>query len=155
MMSTDATPVLRPAGPADIPAVAALTRAAYAKWVPLIGREPLPMLADFEAAVRDHRVELLFVGDALAGLVDLIPEEATLLVESLAVAPEHQGRGHGRRLMTRAEAIAAELGLARLRLYTNVAFAANVALYRTLGYAIDREEPFRGGLMVHMSKAAG
>ena len=38
---------LRRAVMADAPAVAALTRDAYAKWVPLIGREPKPMTADY------------------------------------------------------------------------------------------------------------
>ena len=35
---------------------------------------------------------------------------------------------------------------------TNQAFAANLALYAKLAYAIDRTEPFRGGTTVHMSK---
>ena len=39
-----------------------------------------------------------------------------------------------------------------IRLQTNAAFAANLALYAKLGYAIDRTEPFRGGASVHMSK---
>ena len=39
-----------------------------------------------------------------------------------------------------------------VRLYTNRLFAANVALYLRSGYAIDREEPFWGGVKVHMSK---
>ena len=37
-------------------------------------------------------------------------------------------------------------------LYTNKLFAGNVQLYLRLGYAIDREEPFLGGMTVHMSK---
>lgn len=51
---------LRQAVPADAPAIRALTRAAYAKWVPLIGREPKPMTADYEQAVRHHRFDLLY-----------------------------------------------------------------------------------------------
>jgi hypothetical protein len=41
---------LRRATPPDAPAVRDLTRAAYAKWVPVLGREPLPMTADYDAA---------------------------------------------------------------------------------------------------------
>lgn len=37
---------LRPAEPADATAIRDIVRAAYAKWVPVIGREPLPMRAD-------------------------------------------------------------------------------------------------------------
>jgi hypothetical protein len=38
-------------------------------------------------------------------------------------------------------------------LYTNKLFAANLGFYERLGYAIDREEPFMGGAVVHMRKA--
>ena len=55
---------VRRAGPADAAAVRELTRAAYAKWVPVIGREPRPMTADYDMAVRDHLVagRLVIVG---------------------------------------------------------------------------------------------
>ena len=46
----------------DAPRVGLLTRAAYAKWVPVIGREPLPMKVDYAAAVREHWVDLPFMG---------------------------------------------------------------------------------------------
>jgi len=37
---------------ADASAIRALTREAYAKWVPVIGREPKPMMADYAKAVQ-------------------------------------------------------------------------------------------------------
>ncbi len=49
---------MRRATPADAPAVRDLTRAAYAKWIPLIGREPKPMTANYERAVVDHIIDL-------------------------------------------------------------------------------------------------
>jgi len=56
---------LRRATPADATAVRDLTRAAYAKWVPVIGREPGPMNADYDLAIRDHMVDLLHLGSEL------------------------------------------------------------------------------------------
>jgi hypothetical protein len=47
---------LRRATSADVGAVRDLTRTAYAKWVPVIGRVPKPMTADYAAAVRDHQI---------------------------------------------------------------------------------------------------
>jgi ribosomal protein S18 acetylase RimI-like enzyme len=146
---------LRRAAAADAAAVRALTRAAYAKWVPLIGREPKPMQADYERAVREHRIDLALLGGALAGLIETIAEPDHLLIENVAVAPAFQGRGLGRRLMAHAEQLAAEQGQAELRLYTNARFEANVALYRRLGYRIDREEDSALGLTVYMSKRLG
>ena len=44
----------------DVDLIRDFTRAAYAKWIPLIGREPLPMSADYETALREHRFDLLY-----------------------------------------------------------------------------------------------
>jgi ribosomal protein S18 acetylase RimI-like enzyme len=143
---------MRPATLADVAAISALVRAAYAKWVPLIGREPLPMQADYAEAVREHSIDLLDDGGELVGLIETIPHADHLFIENVAVAPAHQGRGHGRLLLALAEDKARFCGLAELRLLTNAAFTANVRLYQALGYRIDREENLLGGVTVHMSK---
>ena len=57
---SDATE-LRQGVPADAAAIRELTREAYAKWLPVIGREPKPMTADYEEAVRKHRFDLASV----------------------------------------------------------------------------------------------
>ncbi|MDQ0463096.1 ribosomal protein S18 acetylase RimI-like enzyme [Caulobacter ginsengisoli] len=143
---------LRRAQPADASAIAALTRRAYAKWVPLIGREPLPMRADYAVAVASHRFDLLYVGETLAALIETTPRDDALLIVNVAVDPAFQGRGHGRRLLALAEDLAAEAGLAIMRLYTNQAFAENVRLYQSVGYAIEREETSELGVTTYMAK---
>jgi ribosomal protein S18 acetylase RimI-like enzyme len=143
---------LRRAVASDAPAIRALTREAYAKWVPLIGREPKPMTADYVEAVRNHRIDLLYLEGKLAALIETIAEADHLLIENVAVSPAFQGRGLGRKLMAHAEQLAASSGYGEVRLYTNKLFAANVDLYRKLGYRIDREEDLEYGVAVHMSK---
>ncbi len=136
----------------DADAIRALTRKAYAKWVPVIGREPLPMSADYEEAIRAHRFDLLFVDRRLVGLIETSPQPGALLIVNVAVAPSQQGRGYGGLLLRHAEALASSLGFLETRLYTNEKFAANVALYRRFGYQLDRVEAFMGGTVLHMSK---
>lgn len=143
---------LRQAVPADVTQVRELVRLAYAQWVPVIGREPLPMTADYEKAIRDHRIDLLHAEGRLVALIETIAHDDHLLVENVAVLPECQGKGFGHRLLAHAEELALAHGLPEMRLFTNGAFAANIALYQALGYRIDREEPFKGGTVVHMSK---
>ena len=150
---SETTPGLRRAVAADAPAIRALTRLAYARWVPVAGREPLPMRADYEAAVRDHRIDLLYRDGELAALIETVAEADHLLIENVAVSPAFQGHGLGRLLMAHAERLAAAAGYLEVRLYTNKLFAANVSLYQRLGYRIDREEALNGGTAVHMSKA--
>jgi ribosomal protein S18 acetylase RimI-like enzyme len=143
---------IRRAAPADAAAIAALTRAAYEKWIPVIGRAPKPMTADYDAAVHAHLIDLLFADGALVALVECIEEPGHLLIENLAVDPAHQGSGYGRRMLAQAEEIARELGFTEMRLYTNKLFAENVAFYRKHGYRLDGESVFKGGLLVHMSR---
>ena len=143
---------IRPAVLEDAAGIRALTRAAYAKWVALIGREPLPMQADYERAVVMHTIDVLIVDGALVGLLETILRPDHLWIENVAVAPEQQGRGFGRLLLAHAERRAIDAGRPEIRLLTNQAFAANLELYAKRGYIVNRTEPFRGGTTVHMSK---
>jgi len=144
---------IRRAGPRDADAVRSLTRAAYAQWIPVIGREPLPMKADYEKAVHEHEIDLLYAGDDLRALIEVFLTGDHLFIENIAVAPEHQGKGLGHHLLTHAETKAKSAGLGELRLLTNQAFASNVRLYQSVGFRIDRTEPhFGGGTTVYMSK---
>ena len=147
----------RQALPADADAIRTLTREAYAKWVCVIGREPLPMTADYVTALKTHRFDLLHVDGTLAGLVETIPKTDHLLIENVAVSPAFQGRGLGGMLLDHAEGLTATAGHDEIRLYTNKLFTENVCLYQKRGYRIDREETWAGGVIVHMAKrlAAG
>ncbi len=152
-MSQTAIPAIRRAIAADSALVRTISRAAYAKWVPLIGREPWPMTADYDEALRNHIIDLLHIEGYVIALVEMIPAADHLLVENVAVLPEHQGQGHGKRLMAHAEAVATALGHRLVRLYTNQRFAENIALYQRLGYEIERQEAVPAGVVVHMRKS--
>ena len=158
----DEAVTIRRAGPADAEAIRALVEAAYTKWIPVIGRLPTPMQADYAASVRVHRFDLLQAGADLAALIETKVEADHLLIVNVAVHPAFQGRGLGTRLMGLAEEIAAAAGLARLRLYTNKKYVANLRLYGALGYRVEREEPYDGpgrtrddDITVHMAKEIG
>jgi GNAT superfamily N-acetyltransferase len=144
---------IRPAVAADAEAVRDLTRRAYAKWVALIGREPLPMGFDQAAAIRDDRVEVMEIDGAIVGVAHLVVGDERVMLENLAIDPDRAGHGLGRRMLAHAEAVTRDLGRGRTALYTNARFTANLRFYAAAGYAIDREEAFRGGMVVHMSKA--
>ncbi len=145
---------LRRATPTDAAAVRDLTRAAYAKWVSLLGREPLPMTANYDAVVRDHIVDMLHLDGRLAALIEMYPKADHLLIVNIAVSPDYQGRGYGRALLVHAEEVARSLVLEELRLYTSVYLSENVKLYERVGYKIDREEEASPhlGVFVYMSK---
>ncbi|SDA96213.1 GNAT family N-acetyltransferase [Mesorhizobium qingshengii] len=151
-MTIDTSIRLRPAEPADAAAIRDIVRAAYAKWVPVIGREPLPMRADYDKAVAEHSFDLAIEEGRMVGVIETMLADDHLWIENVCVAPLAQGRGIGRLLLEQAERRAAEASRSELRLLTNGAFESNVSLYKRHGYVIDREEPFMGGVTVYMSK---
>jgi GNAT superfamily N-acetyltransferase len=144
---------LRPGLPQDATLIRDFVRAAYAKWVPVMGREPLPMTADYDAALQQHRFDLAFDGTELAALIETAVKDDHLWVENIAVRSDLQGRGLGQRLLRLAEDQARAAGVAEVRLLTNAALTGNVQFYQTYGFAITATEPFRGGFVVWFAKA--
>ncbi|GAB3581555.1 GNAT family N-acetyltransferase [Amycolatopsis endophytica] len=137
----------------DADVIRELVHAAYAKWVNLIRREPLPTRTDYDQAVVAHQIDLLYDDDHLVALIEMIPAVDHLLIENVAVRPSVQGAGYGRLLMRHADLLAQSMALRGVCLYTNAKFTENIRFYRRLGFRVDREEPFLDGSLVHMSKA--
>lgn len=146
---------IRAAWPQDVAAIAAITDAAYARYIPLIGRKPQPMTADYARMVLDHSIWLLSLDSQPVGVLVLIDEPDTLLIYSVAIQPEFQKQGLGRRLLDWAEAQATQAGYPSIRLYTNALFEANLQLYQRLGYQEICRESYLNGFLVHMHKQLG
>ncbi len=138
---------------ADSATIRDLTRLAYAKWIPLIGREPKPMTVNYDRAVIDNLIDLYEIDGEAVALVEVVPHAQHLLIENIAVRPDHQGKKIGEMLLSHAETIARSLQLAELRLYTNAAFISNVEFYARHGFQEFHREPFpAGGITVYMKK---
>lgn len=143
---------LRRAAIADLPAVTALQQAAYAKNRPLLGVEPLPLLADYAQVFADYEVYLAERDGALDGVLILEPRADDLLIWSVATAPAAQGSGMGNTMLAFAEVRARELGVPCIRLYTGEPLTGNIAWYRRHGYAHERTEDMGDRRIVHLIK---
>ncbi|MDQ0580046.1 GNAT family N-acetyltransferase [Streptomyces rishiriensis] len=130
---------IRPATAADVPAVKAVTDAAYTPYIERIGQAPQPMAADHAADVAAGKV---FVtdeppgGGGVAGLVVVEAFTDHLFLDSLAVRPDARGKGVGRRLLHFVDAHARALGLPEVRLYTNAMMWENQKIYPKYGYVV-------------------
>lgn len=83
---------------------------------------------DYAARIRECRVDLIEQDGEIVGVIVLIPDKTSLLIENIAVDPAHQGCGIGRELLAHAETVASRLGVPELRLYTNAAMTENLDL---------------------------
>src|SRR5690242_4603686 len=143
---------IRQATEDDLPAVADVVVRAYKPWIERIGRRPAPMDSDYAALIAAGEVHILEADGRTVGLVIVRELGDHLVVDNVAVDPDHQGRGHGRALLAFAERRAAELGLDELRLYTNALMTENIALYRRLGWRDYDRHSERGFTRVYFRK---
>ncbi|WP_449350054.1 GNAT family N-acetyltransferase [Streptomyces shaanxiensis] len=125
---------IRPAGTADVPAVKAVTDAAYEHYIERIGLVPQPMQRDHAANVAAGRVYV--TGDPVVGLVVVEERADHLYLDNIAVRPEAQGQGVGGRLLRFVEAHARARGLPEVRLYTNAMMWENQEIYPKFGYEV-------------------
>ena len=145
--------VLRPAIGDDVPAITDCVNAAYAKWVPRVGRKPAPMLDDYAEVVKEADVVVAEFDGDFAGLIVLRETDDGFLVENVAVLPAYAGRGIGRVLLSHADTRAAARGHASLYLYTNEKMVENIALYVRLGYVETERRQEEGFRRVFMRKS--
>ena len=140
----------------DVPAIRACVDAAYAIYIERIGHKPKPMLADYEAQVRDGIVSVAVDGQGeVQGYIIFYARLDTMMLENLAVSPRHQGKGVGKRLIAHCEDEARRLGCRAIELYTHTKMTENRALYARLGYEeIDRPDD-RGLDRVFFAKRLG
>ncbi|WP_198370624.1 GNAT family N-acetyltransferase [Roseomonas rosulenta] len=142
----------RPARPDEAPALRDLVRAAYAKYVPRLGREPAPMLDDYAARIAAGQAWVLEEGGALVGALVLEDEPGALMLYNIAVAPTAQGRGVGKRLIAFTEAEARRRGYTLLRLFTNEKMVENVAMYAHLDFTETHRGSEAGHRRVYFEK---
>ena len=136
---------------ADVAEIRALTRKAYAHWAVILEREPLPMTADYEAAVSKHRFDLLCEDAAIRALLETELRDESLWIENIAIDPALHGLGIGRGLLDLSQKIAAGEGCKHITLCTNAKMVRNIAIYEKYGFQIDREEIVSHGTIIYMS----
>jgi ribosomal protein S18 acetylase RimI-like enzyme len=140
----------RPASIADLPAIRRVIADAYSRYLDRMDSPPAPMVTDYGPAVSSGQVWVL--GEPVIGVIVLVQEADSLLVENVAVSPAAQGAGNGRRLMEFAERQAVSADLSRLTLYTNEVMAENIAIYARLGYSETGRRSQDGYRRVFMAK---
>jgi N-acetylglutamate synthase-like GNAT family acetyltransferase len=129
------------AQPEDLERIEFVVTAAYRHHLQRMGFPPAQLLRDDSAAIEAGQIWVL--DDPIVAAIVLIEIDDTLLVENLAVHPDEQANGIGRRLMEHAELTAVERGLRRVSLDRNEINLELSDFFAHLGYTeMDRRNEF-------------
>jgi len=110
------------------------------------------MADDYAARIAAGEAFVCADARGIAGLVVLVDKPDCLLLDNIAVAPERQKGGLGRKLLAFAEAEAIRRGYAEIRLYTHVTMVENQRLYAAIGYEETERRRDAGFMRVFMRK---
>jgi ribosomal protein S18 acetylase RimI-like enzyme len=136
-------PLIRPATPDDIPAIHAMTQAAYAEYRSLLPYSSVwqETPAEIAAEMQLDPVLVFCLDNRFIGGVHCHPHETEkygkfIYVHRLAVLPEYRRQKLGYRLMQSVEAIAQSMQLPTVRLEVRAAQPENKVFYSKLGYEL-------------------
>ena len=154
-MTKDVVGQIRRARAEDAERVRQIAEASFAIYLPRMDRKPFPMLDDYDAHIARGSVFVLEEeAGAIAGYAVLLPgDDASLLMDVIAIDPACQKRGFGRMLMAFAESEALRRGLCAVSLYTNAAMTENLDWYPRLGYQETGRKKDKGYYRVYFRKS--
>lgn len=126
--------IIRKATNRDLDEIKECAVNAYQIYIERIGREPAPMIADFQSSIN---LEQIFVADRngkVAGFVVFYAKNDHVHLENIAVNSTFQKKGIGLQLIQFVESHAIENGFNRIELYTHEKMTENLGIYPRLGY---------------------
>lgn len=142
---------IRRAKLSDVMSIEKCVKQSYGHYIKRIGKPPGPMLDDYLDVVR-HQTVFVAVLVEVVGVMVLIRTETGILLDNVAVRPDYQGKGLGKRLIMLAETEAIDLGFEKLDLYTHESMIENIAIYKAFGYTETGRRNERGYSRVYLQK---
>jgi ribosomal protein S18 acetylase RimI-like enzyme len=130
------------ANPVDKEIIQRISADAYVPaYTVVLGTIPKPATEDYGERIEKGQVWILEVEGEPTGVAVLEERADHLLVYSIAVKPDAQGRGYGTALLDFADQRAIGIGLREVRLYTNERMEGNLRLYRRHGFVEIAKRP--------------
>jgi len=146
--------LVRPIRRSDAGEVLTVQRAAFVSEAQIYGDPSTPPLVqtldELEAELQDAGGYVALIGERIVGAIRTRESDGILLIGRIAIAPDVQGAGIGRRLLAAAEAAST---CAEAELFTGSLSEANIRLYEECGYRESaRVEGDDGTAQVFMRK---
>ena len=126
--------VIEAAAEEDLPAIKAVTDAAFSKYIERLGKLPEPMTADYSKVIKTEDIYVLRADGRIYGSICISARADFLNVSRVAVDIASQGRSYGHMLMEFAEQQANAQDLVAITLFTNAKMYENLEMYQNLGY---------------------
>ena len=136
----------------DLKSIEEIIAKSYSVYIERMEKPPAPMLEDYKTLIDDQSIYVLEKETQVIGVLVLLENRGTMILDNIAVHPGYQSKGYGRKLMSFAEETAKQLGYNEIILYTNMVMAENLEIYRHLGWTEYDRKTENGYNRVYMKK---
>jgi len=145
--------IIRKAEPSDSAILADIATAVYARYVPLMGQKPAPMLADFDVHIQSDSVFIIEIEpEKPLGYAVLQHLSDGVWLDNIAIWPNHSGQRLGSQLLAHCEAYASGFG-DTIKLYTNEVMTDNRDWYLRRNYQITHHATIKGYRRIYFAKS--
>lgn len=107
---------------------------AFIHYIPRIGKQPGPMLDNYQDLIGQHHVYAATQDNVIVGVLVLLETGEGFCIETIAVRPVAQGLRIGSRLLAYAEDVAKKSGYSSIYLSTHRLMHESQAVYKHFGY---------------------
>lgn len=135
---------IRTAVAGDTAAVTDCVCQAFIRYILRIGKQPGPMLDDYQALIQQGAVHVACRGAEIVGTLVLLSTDEGFCIETIAVAPRAQGQGIGGMLLSHSETVARRLGYTSIYLSTHRLMHESQFVYEHLGFIAFDERVVNG-----------
>lgn len=125
---------IRAAKASDLEPVQRCARAAFEVYIERMGKTPAPMVADFQSHIAAGQMIVVENNERLAGYAVCYAKGRDFQLDNIAINPEFQSTGLGRKLIDYIDDLAKRQGAEAVTLYTNEKMTENLDWYISLGY---------------------
>jgi GNAT superfamily N-acetyltransferase len=140
---------------ADHAAVLTVVAAAFGPYTGAIGRPAAPLTRNYRHAIEAGQTYVAEESGKVVGVAVVEFLAGDLLLEVLAVSPDHQGGGIGGALLQFVEHLGMAENCQCIRLYTNVVMVGSINFYAGCGYVEAERAESDGYRRVHLQKVLG
>lgn len=146
--------LIRKAINSDAPRLKSCMIASYSTYKSRLDINTLPPInTKYENEIDDYPVWVVEIEKKIIGGLILTHEKQYLMISNIAVHPNFQGLGIGRKLVELAEKEAKSHGFLEMRLATHVLLSENVQLYTHLGWSEYERDKTRIYMNKHIEKS--
>lgn len=144
--------IFRPARIEDASFLSELAWAAYSKYSINMNKLPRPVYYNYHDLILKGDTFVALNNKNIIGMATLSLRDNYLLIQNIAISPQFQRKGLGKRFINYAKKISISKNISEMRLWTNEKMPGNLEMYISHGFQETHRQEIEGHRLIYLKK---